>query len=105
MKKKARLKIRENYVKKVEQAMKMLAAQEELNEENAEYELLLEARKKSRWKRKQRQMDRRAERKKLQEEKEKEEKIQIQTEAYLRANESCKRRREERRKRSCRRRE
>ena len=84
------LKLEKIYVKKVEQAMKMLAAQEELNEENAEYELLLEARKKSRWKRKQRQMDRRAEKKRLQEEKEKEEKIQIQTEAYLRAMKAVK---------------
>lgn len=79
------LKLEKIYVKKVEQAMKMLAAMEELEKENAEYEALLEARKKSRWERKQRQMDRRAEKKKLQEEKEREEKIQIQTEAYLRA--------------------
>lgn len=78
------------YVKIVEQAMKMLAAMEELEKENAEYEALLEARRQKRWERKQRQMDRRAEKKRLQEEKEREEKIQIQTEAYLRAMKAVK---------------
>ena len=78
------------YVKRVEQAMKLLAAMEELEKENAEYEALLEARRQKRWERKQRQMDRRAEKKKAQEEKEREEKIQIQTEAYLRAMKAVK---------------
>lgn len=84
-KKAEELKYEKVYVKKVEQAMKMLAAMEELKKENAEYEALLEARRQKRWERKQKQMDRRAEKKRLQEEKEREEKIQIQTEAYLRA--------------------
>lgn len=78
------------YVKRVEQAMKMLAAMEELKKENAEYEGLLEARRQKRWERKQRQMDRRAQKKRIQEEKEREEKIQIQTEAYLRAMKAVK---------------
>lgn len=84
------LKYEKSYVKRVEQAMKMLAAMEELKKENAEYEALLEARRQKRWERKQRQMDRRAEKKRLQEEKEREEKIQIQTEAYLRAMKAVK---------------
>lgn len=84
------LKYKRDYVKKVEQAMKMLVAMKELEKENAEYEALLEARKQKRWERKQRQMDRRAEKKKAQEEKEREEKIQIQTEAYLRAMKAAK---------------
>lgn len=84
------LKYKRDYVKKVEQAMKMLAAMEELEKENAEYEALLEARRQKRWERKQKQMDRRAEKKKAQEEKEREEKIQIQTEAYLRAMKAVK---------------
>lgn len=84
------LKYKRDYVKKVEQAMKLLAAMEELEKENAEYEALLEARRQKRWERKQRQMDRRAEKKKAQEEKEREEKIQIQTEAYLRAMKTVK---------------
>lgn len=84
-KKAEELKYEKVYVKKVEQGMKMLVAMEELKKENAEYEALLEARRQKRWERKQRQMDRRAEKKRLQEEKEREEKIQIQTEAYLRA--------------------
>lgn len=78
-------KYNKNYTKIVEQAMKMLAAMEDLEKENAEYEALLEARRQKRWERKQRQMDRRAEKKKAQEEKEREEKIQIFTEAFLRA--------------------
>ena len=89
-KKAEELKYEKVYVKKVEQAMKMLAAMEELEKENAEYEALLEARRQKRWERKQRQMDRRAEKKRLQEEKEREEKIQIQTEAYLRAMKAVK---------------
>lgn len=89
-KKAEELKYEKVYVKKVEQAMKMLAAMEELEKENAEYEALLEARRQKRWERKQRQMDRRAEKKKAQEEKEREEKIQIQTEAYLRAMKAVK---------------
>lgn len=84
------LKLEKVYVKKVEQAMKMLAAMKELEKENAEYEALLEARRQKRWERKQRQMDRRAEKKRLHEEKEREEKIQIQTEAYLRAMKAVK---------------
>ena len=84
------LKYEKAYVKKVEQAMKMLAAMEELKKENDEYEALLEARRQKRWERKQRQMDRRAEKKRIQEEKEREEKIQIQTEAYLRAMKAAK---------------
>ena len=84
------LKLEKIYAKKVEQAMKMLAAQEEFKKENAEYEALLEARRQKRWERKQRQMNRRAEKKRLQEEKEREEKIQIQTEAYLRAMKAVK---------------
>lgn len=84
------LKYKKDYVKKVEQAMKLFAAMEELEKENAEYEALLEARRQKRWERKQRQMDRRAEKKKAQEEKEREEKIQIQTEAYLRAMKAAK---------------
>ena len=89
-KKAEELKYEKVYVKKVEQAMKMLAAIKELEKENAEYEALLEARRQKRWERKQRQMDRRAEKKRLQEEKEREEKIQIQTEAYLRAMKAVK---------------
>ena len=89
-KKAEELKYEKVYVKKVEQAMKMLAAIKELEKENAEYEVLLEARRQKRWERKQRQMDRRAEKKRLQEEKEREEKIQIQTEAYLRAMKAVK---------------
>ena len=89
-KKAEELKYEKVYVKKVEQAMKMLAAMKELEKENAEYEALLEARRQKRWERKQRQMDRRAEKKRLQEEKEREEKIQIQTEAYLRAMKAVK---------------
>lgn len=89
-KKAEELKYEKAYVKKVEQAMKMLVAMKELEKENAEYEALLEARRQKRWERKQRQMDRRAEKKKAQEEKEREEKIQIQTEAYLRAMKAAK---------------
>lgn len=89
-KKAEELKYEKVYVKKVEQAMKMLAAMKELEKENAEYEALLEARRQKRWERKQKQMDRRAEKKRLQEEKEREEKIQIQTEAYLRAMKAVK---------------
>lgn len=92
------MKLQKVYVKRINAAMKMLAAQEELEEENAEYKLLLEAREKSRWNRKQRQMDRRAERKKLQEEKEREEKIQIQTEAILRAKEITKQKKKDKKK-------
>ena len=89
-KKAEELKYKKAYAKRVEQAMKMLAAMEELEKENAEYEALLEARRQKRWERKQRQKDRRAEKKRLQEEKEREEKIQIQTEAYLRAMKAVK---------------
>ena len=89
-KKAGELKFERCYVDKVEKAKKLLAAMEELKKENAEYELLLEARRQKRWERKQRQMDRRAEKKKAQEEKEREEKIQIQTEAYLRAMKAVK---------------
>lgn len=89
-KKAGELKFERCYVNKVEKAMKLLAAMEELEKENAEYEALLEARRQKRWERKQRQMDRRAEKKKAQEEKEREEKIQIQTEAYLRAMKAAK---------------
>lgn len=84
------IKYEKAYVKKVEQAMKMLAAMEELKKENEEYEALIESRREKRWKRKQRQMDRRSEKKRIQEEKEREEKIQIQTEAYLRAMKAAK---------------
>lgn len=89
-KKAGELKFERCYVNKVEKAKKLLAAMEELEKENAEYEALLEARRQKRWERKQRQMDRRAEKKRLQEEKEREEKIQIQTEAYLRAMKAVK---------------
>lgn len=89
-KKAGELKFERCYVDKVEKAKKLLAAMKELEKENAEYEALLEARRQKRWERKQRQMDRRAEKKKLQEEKEREEKIQIQTEAYLRAMKAVK---------------
>lgn len=89
-KKAGELKFERCYVDKVEKAKKLLAAMKELEKENAEYEALLEARRQKRWKRKQRQMDRRAEKKRLQEEKEREEKIQIQTEAYLRAMKAVK---------------
>lgn len=89
-KKAGELKFERCYVDKVEKAKKLLAAMEELKKENAEYEALLEARRQKRWERKQRQMDRRAEKKRLQEEKEREEKIQIQTEAYLRAMKAVK---------------
>ena len=89
-KKAGELKFERCYVNKVEKAEKLLAAMEELEKENAEYEALLEARRQKRWERKQRQMDRRAEKKKAQEEKEREEKIQIQTEAYLRAMKAVK---------------
>lgn len=89
-KKAGELKFERCYVDKVEKAKKLLAAMKELEKENAEYEALLEARRQKRWERKQRQMDRRAEKKRLQEEKEREEKIQIQTEAYLRAMKAAK---------------
>lgn len=89
-KKAGELKFERCYVDKVEKAKKLLAAMKELEKENAEYEALLEARRQKRWERKQRQMDRRAEKKRLQEEKEREEKIQIQTEAYLRAMKAVK---------------
>ena len=89
-KKAGELKFERCYVNKVEKAKKLLAAMGELEKENAEYEALLEARRQKRWERKQRQMDRRAEKKRLQEEKEREEKIQIQTEAYLRAMKAVK---------------
>lgn len=78
------------YTKIVEKAMKMLAAMKELEEENTEYEALLEKRRQKRWERKQRQIDRRAEKKRVQEEKEREEKIQIFTEAILRAMKAAK---------------
>lgn len=84
------MKLEKVYVKCINAAMKMIAAQEELEEENAEYKLFLEAREKRRWNRKQRRMDRRTEKKRIQIEKEREEKIQIQTEAYLRAMKSSK---------------
>lgn len=89
-KKAEELALMKEYVKRAEQGIKMLAAMDELEKENAEYEALLEARRQKRWERKQRQMDRRAEKKKVQEEKEREEKIQIQTEAYLRAMKAAK---------------
>ena len=62
----------------------------DLEKENAEYEALLEARRQKRWERKQKQIDRRAEKKRIQEEKEREEKIQILTEAILRAMKTAK---------------
>ena len=89
-KKAGELKFERCYVDKVEKAKKLLAAMKELEKENAEYETLLEARRQKRWERKQRQMDRRTEKKRIQEEKEREEKIQIQTEAYLRAMKAVK---------------
>ena len=89
-KKAGELKFERCYVDKVEKAKKLLAAMKEFEKENAEYEALLEARRQKRWERKQRQMDRRAEKKRIQEEKEREEKIQIQTEAYLRAIKAAK---------------
>lgn len=76
-KKAGELKFERCYVNKVEKAKKLLAAMEELEKENAEYEALLEARRQKRWERKQRQMDRRAEKKRLQEEKEREEKFRF----------------------------
>ena len=89
-KKAEEIKLEKYYVNKVEKAKKLLAAMKDLEKENAEYEALLEARRQKRWERKQKQMDRRAEKKKAQEEKEREEKIQIQTEAYLRAMKAAK---------------
>ena len=89
-KKAKELKYEKKYVKRINQAMKMLAAMEELKKENEEYEALIESRRKKRWERKQRQTDRRAEKKRIQEEKEREEKIQIQTKAYLRAMKAAK---------------
>ena len=89
-KKAEEIKLEKCYVNKVEKAKKLLAAMKDLEKENAEYEALLEARRQKRWERKQRQMDRRAEKKKAQEEKEREEKIQILTEAILRAMKTAK---------------
>ena len=89
-KKAEEIKLEKCYVNKVEKAKKLLAAMKDLEKENAEYEALLEARRQKRWERKQKQMDRRAEKKRIQEEKEREEKIQILTEAYLRAMKAVK---------------
>ena len=89
-KKAEEIKFEKCYVNKVEKAKKLLAAMKDLEKENAEYEALLEARRQKRWERKQKQMDRRAEKKRLQEEKEREEKIQILTEAILRAMKTVK---------------
>ena len=89
-KKAEEIKFEKEYVKRVEKGLKMVSAMKELEEENTEYEALLEARRQKRWERKQRQMDRRAEKKKAQEEKEREEKIQIFTEAFLRAMKAAK---------------
>lgn len=55
-KKAEELKYEKKYAKTVEQGMKLLAAMEELEKENAEYEALLEARRQKRWERKQRQI-------------------------------------------------
>lgn len=89
-KKAEEIKLEKCYVNKVEKAKKLLAAMKDLEKENAEYEALLEARRQKRWERKQKQMDRRAEKKRIQEEKEREEKIQILTEAILRAMKTVK---------------
>lgn len=89
-KKAEEIKLEKCYVNKVEKAKKLLAAMKDLEKENAEYEALLEARRQKRWERKQRQMDRRAEKKRIQEEKEREEKIKILTEAILRAMKTAK---------------
>ena len=89
-KKAEEIKLEKCYVNKVEKAKKLLAAMKDLEKENAEYEALLEARRQKRWERKQKQMDRRAEKKRIQEEKEREEKIQILTEAILRAMKTAK---------------
>lgn len=94
------MKLEKVYVKRVNAAMKMLAAQEELEEENAKYKLALEARKKSRWNRKKRQLYRRVERERIQEEKEREEKIQIQTEAILRAKEIAKQKKKDKKQKN-----
>lgn len=89
-KKAEEIKLEKCYVNKVEKAKKLLAAMKDLEKENAEYEALLEARRQKRWERKQKQMDRRAEKKRIQEGKEREEKIQILTEAILRAMKTAK---------------
>ena len=89
-KKAKEMKLQKYYANVVSKAMKMFAAMKELKKENEEYEALIESRRKKRWERKQRQMDRRVEKKRIQEEKEREEKIQIQTEAYLRAMKAAK---------------
>lgn len=58
---------------------------QELEKEKADHELVLEQRRKNRWDKKQKQMDRRAAKKKELEDVEKERQIEIQKEAYVRA--------------------
>ena len=79
------LRYKKEYVKKVDAALKMLKLQKELKVEELLHEQVLEERKQKRWERKQKQMDKRAAKKKELEEKEAERQIEIQKEAYIRA--------------------
>ena len=79
------LRYQKKYVKKVDAALKMLKLQKELKVEELLHEQILEERKQKRWERKQKQMDKRAAKKKELEEKEAERQIEIQKEAYIRA--------------------
>lgn len=82
--KELKLKKYEKY--KIDNALKLFAAQKELEEEKKKHEELLEHRRQKRWDKKQKQMERRAQKQKELEETEKERQIEIQKEAILRAN-------------------
>ena len=77
-------------VYKISNAMKLIKAQKELEEEIKKHEELLEHRRQKRWDKKQKQIERRAKKQKELEDAEKERQIEIQKEAILRANREMK---------------
>lgn len=79
------LKYNKKYIRTVKNGLKMWDAMQELEKEKADHELVLEQRRKNRWDKKQKQIERRAAKKKELEDVEKERQIEIQKEAYVRA--------------------
>lgn len=79
------LKYNKKYIRTVKNGLKMWNAMQELEKEKADHELVLEQRRKNRWDKKQKQIERRAAKKKELEDAEKERQIEIQKEAYVRA--------------------
>lgn len=79
------LKYNKKYIRTVKNGLKMWEAMQELEKEKADHELVLEQRRKKRWDKKQKQIERCAAKKKELEDAEKERQIEIQKEAYVRA--------------------